>query len=97
VKSRETGVRPCKHLPDHLLITDTGPVVVDVKPARRLADPKVAPHVWSGQCQRMVNVSAERKKPRGPVPPAWVQVSPSLADVQVTVSPDRSVAVTLWP
>ncbi len=31
-----------KHIPDYLLITDTGPVIVDVKPARRLADPKVA-------------------------------------------------------
>lgn len=34
--------KPRKHIPDFLLITDTGPVVVDVKPARRLADPKVA-------------------------------------------------------
>jgi TnsA endonuclease N terminal len=31
-----------KHIPDYLLMTDTGPLVVDVKPARRLADPKVA-------------------------------------------------------
>ena len=31
-----------KHIPDYLLIGDSGPVVVDVKPARRLADPKVA-------------------------------------------------------
>ena len=31
-----------KHIPDYLLVTDTGPVVVDVKPARRLTDPKVA-------------------------------------------------------
>jgi hypothetical protein len=31
-----------KHIPDYLLITDTGPVVVDMKTARRLADPKVA-------------------------------------------------------
>ena len=34
--------KPRKHIPDYLLITDTGPVVVDVKPAQRLADPKVA-------------------------------------------------------
>ena len=34
--------KPRKHIPDYLLIKDTGPVVVDVKPARRLADPKVA-------------------------------------------------------
>lgn len=33
--------KPRKHIPDYLLITDTGPVVVDVKPARRLSDPKV--------------------------------------------------------
>ena len=31
-----------QHIPDYLLIGDSGPVVVDVKPARRLADPKVA-------------------------------------------------------
>lgn len=34
--------KPRKHIPDYLLVTDTGPVVVDVKPARRLTDPKVA-------------------------------------------------------
>lgn len=28
-----------KHIPDYLLITDTGPVVVDVKPGRHLAEP----------------------------------------------------------
>lgn len=31
-----------KHVPDFLLITDRGPKVVDVKPARRLAKPEVA-------------------------------------------------------
>jgi hypothetical protein len=31
-----------KHVPDYLLITDAGPVVVDVKPASKLTDPKVA-------------------------------------------------------
>ena len=31
-----------RHVPDYLFIGDSGPVVVDVKPARRLADPKVA-------------------------------------------------------
>mgnify|MGYP000474615091 CR=1 FL=1 len=36
------GRKPPRHIPDYLLITDTGPVVVDVKPARRLSDPKVA-------------------------------------------------------
>ncbi len=30
-----------RHVPDYLLIEDSGPVVVDVKPAQRLADPKV--------------------------------------------------------
>lgn len=34
--------KPRKHVPDFLLVTNTGPVVVDVKPARRLADPEVA-------------------------------------------------------
>ncbi len=36
------GRKPRRHIPDYLLVTDAGPVVVDVKPARRLADPKVA-------------------------------------------------------
>lgn len=31
-----------RHIPDFLLITDTGPVVVDVKPQHRLTDPKVS-------------------------------------------------------
>jgi hypothetical protein len=31
-----------KHIPDFLLITDTGALVVDVKPQHRLADPKVS-------------------------------------------------------
>ncbi|MFJ7591513.1 TnsA-like heteromeric transposase endonuclease subunit [Streptomyces sp. NPDC097617] len=31
-----------KHIPDYLLITEPGPVVVDVKPRRRLARPEVA-------------------------------------------------------
>jgi hypothetical protein len=30
------------HIPDYLLLTTAGPVVVDVKPRRRLADPKAA-------------------------------------------------------
>jgi hypothetical protein len=34
--------KPRKHIPDYLLSTDKGPVVVDVKPVRRLADPRVA-------------------------------------------------------
>jgi hypothetical protein len=33
--------KPRRHIPDYPLITDKGPVMVDVKPARRLADPKV--------------------------------------------------------
>ncbi len=32
----------CRHVPDNLLIGDSGPVVVDVKPALRVAHPKVA-------------------------------------------------------
>jgi hypothetical protein len=35
------GQKARKHIPDYLLLTDTGPVIMDVKPARRLADPKV--------------------------------------------------------
>ncbi|WP_327597056.1 TnsA-like heteromeric transposase endonuclease subunit [Streptomyces chartreusis] len=33
---------PRKHVPDYLLITDAGPVVVDVKPRHRLSNPVVA-------------------------------------------------------
>lgn len=39
-----------RHIPDYLLITDDGPVVVDVKPRRRLEDPKVAScFAWTRQ------------------------------------------------
>lgn len=31
-----------KHIPDYLLVSDNGPVVVDVKPQHRLSKPKVA-------------------------------------------------------
>lgn len=31
-----------KHIPDYLLVTEQGPVVVDVKPRRRLSRPEVA-------------------------------------------------------
>jgi hypothetical protein len=31
-----------RHIPDYLLLTGTGPVVVDVKPRHRLARPEVA-------------------------------------------------------
>jgi hypothetical protein len=31
-----------RHIPDYLLLTDTGPIVVDVKPRHRLDSPKVA-------------------------------------------------------
>ena len=34
--------RTRRHIPDFLLVTDTGAVVVDVKPQHRLADPKVS-------------------------------------------------------
>ena len=37
-----------RHIPDFLLMTDSGPLVVDVKPARRLARPEVAfTFAWS--------------------------------------------------
>lgn len=32
----------CRHIPDYLLLTDDGPVVVDVKPTHLLDDPTVA-------------------------------------------------------
>ena len=38
----EVGGVTRRHVPDYLLITDTGPVVVDVKPRRRLERPEVA-------------------------------------------------------
>jgi hypothetical protein len=39
-----------RHIPDFLLLTDSGPLVVDVKPARRLARPEVAStFAWSRQ------------------------------------------------
>lgn len=37
-----------RHIPDFLLMTESGPLVVDVKPARRLARPEVAfTFAWS--------------------------------------------------
>ncbi|OBF76607.1 transposase [Mycolicibacterium fortuitum] len=39
---RESNGDERKHIPDYLLITDRGPQVVDVKPARRLSKPEVA-------------------------------------------------------
>jgi hypothetical protein len=44
-----------------------------------------------------VNESTVRWKPRDPIPSAEVQVSPSTADVQVTVRPGDSAAVTDCP
>jgi len=38
----EVGGVARKHIPDYLLLTGTGPVVVDVKPRHRLARPEVA-------------------------------------------------------
>ncbi|GAA2582041.1 TnsA-like heteromeric transposase endonuclease subunit [Streptomyces tubercidicus] len=39
-----------RHIPDYLLVTDDGPVVVDVKPRHRLEDPKVAlAFAWTRQ------------------------------------------------
>ncbi|MFZ3562740.1 TnsA-like heteromeric transposase endonuclease subunit [Streptomyces sp. BH097] len=39
-----------KHVPDYFLDTERGPVVVDVKPRRRLADPEVAStFTWTRQ------------------------------------------------
>lgn len=38
----EVGGVTRRHVPDYLLITDTGPVVVDVKPRHRLDRPEVA-------------------------------------------------------
>lgn len=40
--AREFNGNERKHIPDYLLITDRGPKVVDVKPARRLSKPEVA-------------------------------------------------------
>lgn len=38
----EIGGKVRRHIPDFLLLTGSGPVVVDVKPAARLQNPKVA-------------------------------------------------------
>ena len=38
----EVGGASRRHIPDYLLLTGSGPVVVDVKPRRRLARPEVA-------------------------------------------------------
>lgn len=38
----KAGGKVRRHIPDYLLLTDSGPLVVDVKPQRRLAKPEVA-------------------------------------------------------
>ncbi|MFI9543754.1 TnsA-like heteromeric transposase endonuclease subunit [Streptomyces sp. NPDC052016] len=44
------GARIRKYIPDYLLITDHGPVVVDVKPRRRWSDPVVSfTFAWARQ------------------------------------------------
>ena len=35
----EVKAKQCRHIPDYLFVTNQGPVVVDVEPQRRLADP----------------------------------------------------------
>ena len=61
-----------KHIPDYLLITDHGPKVVDVKPARRLSQPEVAStFAWTRSAlQRrgwLYEVWSERSNARGDV------------------------------
>jgi hypothetical protein len=47
LKARAEG-KARRHIPDYLLITEQGPVVVDVKPRRRLSDPVVcATFAWT--------------------------------------------------
>jgi hypothetical protein len=46
----KAGGKIRKHIPDYFLVTDTGPVVVDVKPGHLLAKPKVAyTFAWTRQ------------------------------------------------
>lgn len=52
LKARVDG-RVRKHIPDYLLLTDAGPVIVDVKPRDRLSKPEVAfTFAWT---QRLVH------------------------------------------
>jgi hypothetical protein len=45
-----------KHIPDYLLITHTGPVIVDVKPLWQRSDPKVAfTFEWKAKLSRHVD------------------------------------------
>ncbi|MEV2226317.1 TnsA-like heteromeric transposase endonuclease subunit [Nocardia vinacea] len=49
----EIGGKLRRHIPDFLLLTRSGPVVVDVKSAARLQNPKVAfTFAWTGQVVR---------------------------------------------
>lgn len=46
----EVEGKPRKHIPDYFLTTEDGPVVVDVKPRRRLSKPTVAfTFAWTRQ------------------------------------------------
>ena len=50
------------HIPDYLLLTDDGPVVVDVEPASLLDDPAVA--VTFNECASLSNLWAGLSKSR---------------------------------
>jgi hypothetical protein len=40
--SAQVQAAVCRHVPDFLLLSDTGPTVVDVKPRSQLSKPKVS-------------------------------------------------------
>ena len=43
-----------RHVPDYLLVSDDGPIVVDVKPEARLGNPKVASTFGLGEARHRV-------------------------------------------
>ncbi len=50
ILAADVGRKRRRHVPDYLLMTDDGPIVVDVKPAAQLATPQVAETLaWTRQ------------------------------------------------
>lgn len=70
LKAKVSGVL-CRHVPDYLLVTDTGPVVVDVKPRHQVAKPRNARIlVWT---KRVVESRGWRYEVWSEPPPAELE------------------------
>jgi hypothetical protein len=81
---------PRKHIPDYLLLTGSGPVVVDVKPRRRLARPEVAQTF--GWTRTLVEARGWRYEVRCEPPPGTAGLLHLLWAGDFTVNLDRPLS-----